>query len=77
VRLSGAICGGASFTTAFTLPAGFRPSSTLFLVAYSANATEAGLKIDTDGSVTPFNGAGNGNVSNYTGLDGISFPTTS
>lgn len=70
VHLRGVIK-GTTGSTAFQLPAGYRPSKTRVFIAYShaiGGATVGRLEIDGAGNVLPFDG---GNI--WFSLDGISF----
>ena len=73
VYLRGAISSGTT-AFAFTLPAGQRPSATVYLPVNTCNATKGRLTIATDGttSVTAENHAF-GNAQCFTSLDGVSF----
>lgn len=55
VHLEGAISAGTINTTAFTLPAGYRPSLAI-RVATSGNGAFATLQINPDGTVVPLTG---------------------
>lgn len=71
VHLQGTVNGGATNTSIFTLPAGYRPGATI-APAYGINTASVGqnLQISTGGSVTPeFAGGGTQHVS----LDSITF----
>lgn len=67
VRCRGLIKSGVVPSVAFTLPAGYRPITTIRVPVFSNNAFGS-LQIDTNGNVTPVNGS---NVS--VSLDGIFF----
>jgi hypothetical protein len=66
VHLKGTITGGTSSAAAFTLPAGYRPTKSLFFLAAS-NTGEALLEVLSDGSVVPIN------AGTTFGLDGTIF----
>jgi microcystin-dependent protein len=70
VRLAGAIK-GPSGSACFTLPVGYRPPSGL-IVAVAANADDAIVTINPDGTVVPQNN-GSSIVANSCFLDGIEF----
>jgi hypothetical protein len=56
VHLKGRITGGANGSAAFTLPAGYRPSQILFLIAYGNNGaidSPVLVTINTSGTVVP------------------------
>lgn len=59
VHLKGAISTGASSTTAFTLPAGYRPGATGYYPVVTSSFVFGALYIDTSGLVQP-NGANSG-----------------
>jgi hypothetical protein len=67
VYLRGVIKTGAVGTTAFTLPAGYRPPAK---VGFSPLNSTAGAELDVnaDGTVVPSGGS-----NTYVGLDGVSF----
>jgi hypothetical protein len=69
VHLKGTIT-GTSGTTAFTLPAGYRPAENLFMPMAGTFPNAALLEIFTDGRVEPLHNTGG--VFNA-GLDGLSF----
>lgn len=71
VHLSGSLAGGSDLSTAFTLPAGMRPTHTTYLDVYTFGGTVGSLEITKSGSVTLFGGS----VSNFTSLAGVSFQT--
>jgi hypothetical protein len=50
VRLSGAISGGANLTVAFTLPVGYRPSTTVYVPVDMCGAANGRLIITPDGN---------------------------
>ena len=71
VHLNGVVNGGSSATTAFTLPAGYRPLSLqVFAVPSTGNGTNA-VQVDTSGNVIPIFG-----VNPWSALTGISFATS-
>lgn len=72
VRIQGIIKTGATGTTAFTLPVGYRPTSTQTFPIISAASTGY-VSIDSTGIVVPVTVGGN--VSTYAYLDGIEFDT--
>jgi hypothetical protein len=69
VHLRGLIKSGTMSTSAFTLPAGFRPSATV-LMPSSSNNLYAQLEVASSGTITPTVG-----VNNYISLNGITFDT--
>jgi hypothetical protein len=73
VYLRGLIAGGASATTAFTLPVGFRPPSSLLFAVDKETLTHGRLDVLSSGNVAPSWLAGS---SAYFGLDGIQFSVT-
>lgn len=73
VVLSGVIKTGASGTTAFTLPVGFRPASDMQFANF-AGTTLGGVSITAaTGAVAPANYIAGSNVSAFVFLDGIVF----
>lgn len=64
-RVTGGPGGGTLGATAFTLPTGYRPQTTLVMNTATMAAAN-GVQIDTSGNVQP-------NASINTSLDGISF----
>ena len=74
VRLRGAMNGGSSSTTAFTLPSGFRPSSNcnfyMGVASSSGSFVFAETSIGTGGALTP---GWLGGTMNSVALDGITF----
>lgn len=72
VYLGGAIKSGVTGTTAFVLPAGYRPAAIVVSFAVNATAADAGLGITDIGEVIPSN-VGGSNVSATCYLDGITF----
>jgi hypothetical protein len=71
VFLGGVISGGASITTAFTLPAGFRPIGDVE-VPVIASGGQASISILSTGAVRPVNGPASA-VATWVYLDGVSF----
>jgi hypothetical protein len=69
VHLRGAISGGTDNTVAFVLPKPLRPSHLIFPVTVGSGPTVANLEIKPDGDVLPFGS----DVTDFTGLDGVSF----
>jgi hypothetical protein len=70
VYLKGSITGGASGTVAFTLPAEYRPASTLLLSVTSGSFVVVTATLDSSGQLSPFcDGGCVGSI----GLDGLSF----
>jgi len=65
VRLRGRVTGGTAGLTAFALPSGYRPLTTLTLATSTVAATNS-VQIDTSGNVQP-------TASANTSLDSISF----
>jgi hypothetical protein len=74
VQLKGAIATGGTNASPFTLPAGFRPSATVYVPVNLCNATKGRLQIATSGIVTVV-AEGNtwGNAQCFTSLEGVSF----
>jgi hypothetical protein len=70
VYLKGSITGGTSGTVAFTLPAGYRPASTLLLPVTSGSFLTVTATLDSNGGLAPFCSGG---CSGSIGLDGLSF----
>ncbi|MDE2425783.1 MAG: hypothetical protein KGO96_07735 [Elusimicrobia bacterium] len=68
VKLRGAISSGTVGSTAFVLPAGYRPSKTMVFAVIS-NSTIGAVQIDNSGNVTPISPSSNVSVF----LDGINF----
>jgi hypothetical protein len=77
VTLQGAMSTSGSDTTAFTLPAKARPSSTVYIPADMYLATNGRLVIDTDGTVSVESETDNGFAFDFTSLEGISFAVDS
>jgi hypothetical protein len=74
VRLSGAISGGANDTVAFTLPVGYRPSTTTYVPVDMCNATNGRLIVSPDGTaVVQQESSASGNATCFTSLDGAWF----
>lgn len=70
VELIGMIKTGTVGSSAFTLPPGWRPSTTKSIAVFSGSANSIGrVDIGTDGTVTPVSPSSNASVS----LDGIHF----
>jgi len=67
VRLKGLIKSGTIGQTAFTLPIGYRPDTTL-IFSVSSGGAYATLRVNSDGTVVPYTGA-----NTYFSLDGVSF----
>jgi hypothetical protein len=70
VYLKGSITGGSNGTTAFTLPAGYRPAATLLLPVASGSGLIVTATLDSSGGLSPFCSGG---CSGSIGLDGLSF----
>jgi len=78
VRLTGIIKTGANATSAFTLPAGYRPPSRVLNFEFPVEASGgfAVIRVYPDGTVVPAQLAGGGGtVSTYCFLDGVEFDT--
>jgi hypothetical protein len=69
VHLRGLIKSGTMSTSAFTLPAGFRPSAVVLMACASAGAYGQ-LEVGTGGTITPTVG-----LNNYVSLNGVTFDT--
>jgi hypothetical protein len=70
VHLKGSLTGGGSGSTAFTLPAGYRPAARLLLPVTSGSFITVNATLDADGTLTPFcSGGCVGSI----GIDGLSF----
>jgi hypothetical protein len=70
VHLKGSLTGGVGGTTAFTLPAGYRPDATLLLPLSSGSFLIVNATLNPDGTLHPFcSGGCVGSI----GLDGLSF----
>jgi hypothetical protein len=69
VHLRGVITGGATSTTAFTLPTGYRPGATTFSAAACGNGAQAGsVQVQTSGNVFIIFAAANVGISDITFL---------
>jgi hypothetical protein len=74
VHLKGAIATTGSNPVPFTLPAGFRPASAVYVPVNLCNATHGVLQIDKSGVVTvEAEGGAFRNAACFTSLDGVSF----
>jgi hypothetical protein len=74
VHLKGAIATTGTNPVPFTLPAGFRPATEVYVAVDLCNATNGRLQIDTSGVVTvEAEGAAFSNAACFTSLDGASF----
>ena len=74
VYFKGAIATTGSNPVPFTLPAGFRPASAVFVPADLCNATHGVLEIDKSGVVTVnAEGGAFSNAACFTSLDGVSY----
>jgi hypothetical protein len=74
VRLSGAISGGANGSVAFTLPAGYRPSTTVYVPVDMCGATNGRLIISPDGTaIVQQESPASANANCFTSLDGAWF----
>jgi hypothetical protein len=74
VHLKGGIATTGTNPVPFTLPAGFRPTSTVFVPVDLCNATNGRLQIVTSGLVTvEAEGGTFTNAACFTSLDGVSF----
>jgi hypothetical protein len=71
VHLSGSMGGGTSDTEAFALPSGDAPASNIYINTYTLNGSVGYLIVSTSGAVFPVGS----DVSGYTDLAGISFPS--
>lgn len=71
VHLKGAIMGGANGTTAFTLPAGYKPASTQLLPGANGGTTASFVRILSTGEVQPTCAGGDCGFS--VNLDGLTF----
>ena len=72
VYFEGAIRGGAN-PLAFTLPAGFRPSHTVYVPVDLNSANKGHLVITPTGQVNVLAEANQGDATSFTSLDGVSF----
>ena len=66
VQLRGRITSGTANTTAFALPAGYRPLTNQSLLGVSSTGTLNQVSVDTSGNLGPL-------LSVITSLDGLSF----
>ena len=66
VQLRGRITSGTANTTAFALPAGYRPQTNQSLLGVSSTGTLNQVSVDTSGNLSPL-------LSVITSLDGLSF----
>lgn len=77
VYVKGSVNRGASpltATTIFTLPADYRPASTLVFATISSGSVIADVRVDATGNVSLASGAvGPGGTGSYLSLDAISF----
>jgi hypothetical protein len=74
VHFKGAIATTGSNPVPFTLPAGFRPASAVFVPVDLCNATHGVLEIDKSGAVTvDAEGGAFSNAACFTSLDGVSY----
>jgi hypothetical protein len=74
IHLKGAIATSGTNPVPFTLPAGFRPASAVFVQVDLCTATNGRLQIDTSGVVTvQAEGGMFSNAACFTSLDGVSF----
>jgi hypothetical protein len=71
VRLLGAVSSGTSVP--FTLPAGMRPSSSVYVSADLCNAAQGRVLIDPTGAVTVQAENGFGNAQCFTSVEGVTF----
>ena len=76
VQFRGAIASGTS-TVAFTLPAGFRPATAVYIPVDMCNSTNGRLVIQTTGVVNVQAENAFANAQCFTSLDGASFAPTS
>jgi hypothetical protein len=77
VRLAGAMATTGTNMSPFTIPAGMRPSSDVYLPVDMCNATKGRLRITPAGAVSVY--AEGGVVSNaqcFTSLEGVTYTTT-
>ena len=72
VHFKGAMANG-TISTAFTLPAAFRPHAIVYLTVDMCNATNGRLIIDTSGVATVQAETSFSNAQCFTSLDGVSF----
>lgn len=74
VHFRGAMAQGGTFNAvAFVLPAQFRPSHAVFVVADMASATTGRLEIDPNGTVQVQDTNSGMNAKEFTSLDGITY----
>jgi hypothetical protein len=74
VHLRGAIATTGSNPVPFTLPAGFRPASAVFVPVDLCNATNGRLQIEPTGVVTvQAEGGAFSNAACFTSLDGVTY----
>ena len=74
VHLKGAIATTGTNPVPFTLPAGFRPATVVFVPVDLCNATNGRLQIEPTGVVTvQAEGGAFSNAACFTSLDGVSF----
>jgi hypothetical protein len=74
VHFKGAIATGGTNPVPFTLPAGFRPATAVYVAVDLCNATNGRLFIEPSGVVTvQAEGSAFGNAQCFTSLDGASF----
>ena len=74
VHLKGAIATSGTNPVPFTLPAGFRPVSVVFVQVDLCTATNGRLQIEPTGVITvEAEGGAFGNAACFTSLDGVSF----
>lgn len=71
VHLEGLVAGGATATTVFTLPAGYRPGMGVLFGSDMNAQVHARIDVESDGDVIARFGAGGTNI--YVSLSGISF----
>lgn len=69
VELTGLVAGGVSTSSAFTLPAGYRPSKIITFPAASDGSSAAYVNVNTAGQVTITHTS-----ASFVSLDGMSFP---
>lgn len=62
VYLDGYILTGSNGSTAFTLPSGYRPSGRTYLAIVQGSPAASYMIVDTDGTVKPAIGGGNGSL---------------
>jgi hypothetical protein len=74
VHLKGAIATTGTNPVPFTLPAGLRPASAVFVPVDLCNATNGRLQIEPSGVITvEAEGGAFSNAACFTSLDGVSF----